>query len=318
MQAIIQTPSSDRYARCVEVSRRVRFDIERDVIRGRSFDFTKKFLPDGLSRIADLPFLSATEQTFFSQIQGRTYANMFGLVERFIGAQMLDISRDHSLGDQSALEALVRFTDEEIKHQEMFRRLDRMAAAGMPEGYTFVPEPNTVAQAVLAASDWAVLALICHIEIFVLAHYHSSIEPDDGLSQLWKDVFLHHAREESQHAIIDELEWIREDAKLDAAQRDTAVNDLIALVGAVDGILVAQAEADARYFAAASGRPLSDHERSAVGNAFRRAYRYQYIVTGVQDGRFLNALGSLVTDPQAQRIGEALLPVIADVEARTH
>lgn len=316
MQATIQTPSSDRYARCVEVSRRVRFDIERDVIRGRSFDFTKKFLPDGLSRIADLPFLSAAEQTFFSQIQGRTYANMFGLVERFIGAQMLDISREHSLGDQSALEALVRFTDEEIKHQEMFRRLDRMAAAGMPEGYTFVPEPNTVAQAVLAASDWAVLALICHIEIFVLAHYHSSIEPDEGLSQLWKDVFLHHAREESQHAIIDEMEWIREDAKLDAAQRDTAVNDLIALVGAVDGILVAQAEADARYFAAACGRPLSDDEHSAVGNTFRRAYRYQYIVTGVQDGRFLNALGSLVTDTQAQRIGEALLPVIADVESR--
>lgn len=317
MQALTHTvTTSDRYARCVEVSRRVRFDIDRDVIRGRSFDFTKKFLPDGLSRMSDLACLSPAEQTFFSQVQGRTYANMFGLVERFIGAQMLDISREHALGDQTALEALVRFTDEEIKHQEMFRRLDAMAAAGMPAGYRFVPDPNTVAQAVLAASDWAVLALICHIEIFVLAHYHSSIEPDDGLSPLWKDVFLHHAREESQHAIIDEMEWIREDGRIDAQQRDKAVDDLIALVGAVDGILVAQAESDAGYFAASCGRTLDEDERNAVGNAFRRAYRYQYIASGVQDRRFLNALGSLVTDAQLGRISEALLPIVMDVEMR--
>jgi hypothetical protein len=45
---------------------------------------------------------------------------MFGLVERFIAAKMLDVSRDHWLGDQTALEALVRLGDEEIKHQELF------------------------------------------------------------------------------------------------------------------------------------------------------------------------------------------------------
>ncbi len=67
-----------------------------------------------------------------SQIQGRTYANMFGLVERFINAKILEVSRDHWLGDQTALEALVRFSDEELKHQELFRRIERMVASGMP------------------------------------------------------------------------------------------------------------------------------------------------------------------------------------------
>ena len=38
-----------RYAQCVEVSKRIRWDIDRDVIRGRTFDFFRKFLPDGLS-----------------------------------------------------------------------------------------------------------------------------------------------------------------------------------------------------------------------------------------------------------------------------
>ena len=42
--------ASDRYAKCIEVSKRIRWDIDRDVIRGRAFDFGKKFLPDGLSQ----------------------------------------------------------------------------------------------------------------------------------------------------------------------------------------------------------------------------------------------------------------------------
>ena len=165
---------------------------------------------------------------------------MFGLVERFIAAKVLDVSREYALGDQNALQALVRFGDEEIKHQELFRRIERMCAAGMPGGYTFVPEPNAVASAVLAKSTWAVLALTCHIELFVLAHYRQSIDTDAHVCELWKDVFLHHAQEESQHAILDEMEWVRENAKITSQARDAAVDDLIALVGAVDGILQVQ------------------------------------------------------------------------------
>ncbi len=314
------TPALDsaRYARCVAVSKRVRFDIDRDVIRGRQFDFNMKFLPDGLSRVDALPFLLPAEKRYLSQVQGRTYANIFGLVERFISAKMLEVSREHWFGDQVALESLVRFTDEEIKHQEMFRRLDAMAAAGMPEGYTFVPDPNEVARAVLAASSWAVLGLTCHIEMFVLQHYHSSIDPDDALSPLWKDVFLHHAREESQHAILDEMEWVRENARLSADQRDRAVDDLIALVGAVDGILQAQAAADARYFIDTCGRRFSEAEARQIGTGLLRAYRWQYIVSGVQDERFADVLKALVTPQQWARIGAALEPLIAYVEAPVH
>ena len=43
---------SRRYAKCREVSRRVRWDIDRDVIRGRVFDFSTKFLPDGFPKCA--------------------------------------------------------------------------------------------------------------------------------------------------------------------------------------------------------------------------------------------------------------------------
>jgi hypothetical protein len=301
---------SNRYAKCVEVSKRMRWEFERDVLRGRSFDFGRKFLPDGLSKVRQLAFLTPDEQRLFSQVQGRTYANIFGLVERFISAKILEVSREHWLGDQVALEALVRFTDEEIKHQEMFRRLEAMAGAGMPAGYTFLPQPNDVARAVLAASTWAVLGLTCDIELFVLQHYRSSIDAESNIDPLWKDVFLFHARDEAQHAILDEMEWLREDAKLDAAARDKAVDDLIALVGAVDGILQMQARADADYFLAIVGRTFDGSRAEAVHATLLAAYRWQYIVSGVQEPRFLEVLGSMINADQGARINAALAPIV--------
>jgi hypothetical protein len=305
----LTTVHTERYAHCIAASRRVRWDIDRDVIRARRFDFARPFLPDGLSRVSRLDFLQPAERVRLSQVQGRTYANMFGLVERFIGIQMLSCSRHHWFGDQVALEALVRFTDEELKHQELFRRIERLAAAGMPPGYEFLPTANAVASQVLEASTWAVLALTCHIELFTQVHYRQSIEPTGELSELYKDVFLFHWKEESQHAILDELEWEREHARLTPKERDAAVDDLIALVGAIDGILQQQAAADARYFVSTSTQALTPAEAGRVAAGLLDAYRWQYIVSGVQAPRFRQSLIAMTTPAQLQRIQAALAPL---------
>ena len=64
----------------------------------------------------------------------------------------------------------------------------------------------------LQKPTWAVLALTCHIELFVQHHYRESIDQDPDVSDLWRDVFKFHWKEECQHAILDELEWKQEDA----------------------------------------------------------------------------------------------------------
>lgn len=180
MNAIETISATDRYARCVATSKRVRWDIDKDVIRGRRFDTAHKFLPDGLSLVDTFTTLSAGEKRFVSQIQGRTYANIFGLVERFINAKVLELSHDHWFGDQVALEALVRFSDEELKHQALFRRIDAMIGEVLPEGYRFDIDPNNVAHAVLGKSTWAVLALTLDIELFTQLHYRRASIPIAG------------------------------------------------------------------------------------------------------------------------------------------
>ncbi len=78
---------TDRYAKCIQGSKRIRWDIDKDVIRGRDFHFSQKFFPDGSSKLDQLGFLSDDERRLLSQIQGRTYANMFGFFERLITAK---------------------------------------------------------------------------------------------------------------------------------------------------------------------------------------------------------------------------------------
>jgi hypothetical protein len=91
--------------------------------------------------------------------------------------------------------------------------------------------------------------------------------------------------------------------------RDRAVDEFIALVGAVDGILQMQAAADSKYFAAvmaARGRIASKQENEAIERGVLKAYRWQYIHSGAQHPHFGTVLSALVTQDQMRRILAAL------------
>ena len=119
-------------------------------------------------------------------------------------------------------------------------------------------------------------------------------------------MFFFHWKEESQHAILDELEWTRHDLTLTAEQRDCAVDEFIELVAAVDGILQAQAKADACYFVTNCGRDVDEAEPAAIEAAFLKAYRWQYIHSGAQHPQFVKVLSGLITEQQGHRIQSAL------------
>jgi len=308
MTALIEIPNP--YARAITASKKARWSIETDVLRGRSLERDHKYLPDSLSLVGRLEFLSDDEGRLMSQVQGRSYANIFGLVERYVNAKVLELSREHWLGDQKALEALVRFSDEEMKHQQLFSLIEGQAARAMPEGYRFLLDPNEVARAVLSKSTWAVLGLTLHIELFTQTHYKHSIEPDSALSPLYKDVFRFHWMEESQHAVLDELEWRRHDRELDATARDQGVSELIELVQAVDGLLQVQSAADAEYFVSALGRKLTPLQAERIRETFLAAYRLQYIASGVRETRFVEVLGSMVPRTALERVQTALAPLL--------
>ena len=161
------------------------------------------------------------------------------------------------------------------------------------------------------------LALTCHIELFTQVHYRQSIEPDTDLSELWKDVFLFHWKEESQHAILDELEWRREHARSSRRGARPGVSRISSSSSARSTGSAVQAKADVDYFLANVG-PLPATEEAAMRDVVLKAYRWQYIVSGAQEPRFGEVLAELVTPAQMQRIGAALGPIVEHATRATH
>ena len=302
-----------RYRKCLHNAQKVTWDIDTDVIRFRQLDTDSKYLPDSLSLVTQLPFLNVGQQRLLSQVQGRTYAYLFGLIERCINAKVLELGRAHCLGDQTAVAALLKFVQDELKHQELFRRIEKLADLALPPGYRMTTDPNSAAGAILAKSTWAVLALTCFVEIFTQAHYLYSFREDSDLSPLFKDVFYYHWLEELQHATLDELEWQRVHDALQPEAIDAAVTDLIELIRMVDLILQAQAAADGDYFCSCADVSLDQDRCNAVKACLLKAYRLQYLVSGARIERFKRALSSKVTAGQMQRVEAAFAPLIACV-----
>ena len=121
--------NENKYRQCMQRSRRIFWDIDDDVICGRELSAEENFLPAGLTLAEKLHFLDGADRRLFGQVQGRSYAYIFGLVERFIGAKIVEMSNEHALGDQDAMAAMLQFGVEELKHQELFRRMEQLADA---------------------------------------------------------------------------------------------------------------------------------------------------------------------------------------------
>jgi len=49
----------------------------------------------------------------------------------------------------------------------------------------------------------------------------------------------------------------------------------------------------------------------AIGTLMLKAYRWQYIGSGVQDPRFTGVLSSMIAPAQMERIGAALAPLVS-------
>lgn len=76
------------------------------------------FLPGGLSLADELDFLDDEDRRLLSQVQGRTYARMFSLLERFITAKMMGLGHAQCPGQpRSRWRRWCAMTDDELRHQ---------------------------------------------------------------------------------------------------------------------------------------------------------------------------------------------------------
>jgi len=289
------------YETCLEGSVKNAWTVD-DCFRGRDFDFAKPFLPERIAGVAGIGCLDDGEKRLLNQIRGNTYCHIFAFVEEYIVPMVVDHARGDVYGDETRLWTLLRFAEEEVKHQEMLRRACDQFEAGFDASCGLVPGREEVAGAVLATSPLTALLLTSMIEWFTQLHYVEHVRDRAELDELFRDILRFHWIDESRHARMDSLLIDEVANSLSADEREKAIDELLELGGAVDGLLAQQAELDIDALQAATGRTLTDAERDEIRTHQLRSYRWTFLVSGLEHPNFVGIVDQL-TDHGMNRPG---------------
>jgi P-aminobenzoate N-oxygenase AurF len=302
--------STYTYDECLQNSYQMNWRIS-DVLGGRHFDATRRWLPLPLSAASRVTCLTPTEKVKLTQVEMGAYAHLFGFLEEFIAPTMVTLARSLAGHRRDAFDALTNFAAEEVKHMTLFRevRASVDATVGFPLG--LLPGAPDVTRAVLSKHTGAVLLLTAAIEWLTQLHYLSCFADDEALDPLTKQIFRAHWLEESQHARMDHLETLRVFGGMSAAEKDRAVDDLIELVGTVDGLLQGQAARDVDNFQRCLWRRLGAADQAEIRAAVLAAKRYTFIESGVTHPNFLDLFTQVTTPAQQHKVRQALGAVLA-------
>jgi len=168
-----------------------------------------------------------------------------------------------------------------------------------------IPGREEVAQVVRSKSKLAVMVLTAIIEWFTQLHYIEHVRDDSDLDGLMRDLLRFHWMEEAQHAKLDTLliGEVAEDLTLE--EREAAIDEVLELGGAVDGLLAQQIGLNIDALERVTGRTFTDAEKEEITAKTQRACRWTFLVSGLEHPNIVRAVGELTTEGPGKVAGAA-------------
>jgi len=292
------------YADCLTNAEKSAWTVD-DCFGGRDFDYSRRFLPDRIAGVDGISCPDETEKRTLNQIRGNSYRHIFAFVEEYIIPMVMDHARDDVYGDETRLNYLLSFAQQEVKHQRMLERAMDQISAGLGTTCGVIPGREQVAEVVLGKSRLTALLLTSMIEWFTQLHYKEHVQDDRDLDTLFRDILKFHWIDEAQHAKADSLLIEEVAGQLTPEQREQAIDELLELGTAVDGLLANQVEMDIDALEAITNRRFTDDERDEIRTHQRRSYRWTFLVSGLDHPMFKQIVGELTADGSAKIAGAA-------------
>ncbi len=289
------------YASCIRGSEKVSWKIDTVMPPDTKIDFSRPFLPESLFAIETIGCLSPAQRLTLNQISGNSYLNLFAFVEEYITAMAVQHAQAELFGDHIAVRALVRFAEEESKHQQLFWRYCATFERDFGHKCHHLGAAAEVAGVILGKSPLAVTLITLHLELMTQAHYTESVRGNQNLDPLFCDLLRHHWMEEAQHARLDVLEL---DKLLDASEPEqiaTCFDEYVGLLDAFDGLLAAQSKLDAQTLSESLGVTFSDADTETIVRSQHAAYRNTFLISGMSNKSFLETV-KIISPPAADRI----------------
>ncbi len=278
---------------------------EDEVLGDRSFDLSKRFLPNRLSGVDTIECLNEDEKRTLNQIMGNAYCHIFAFVEEFIVPSVMEEALADPYGDEVRQRSLMRFSEEELKHQELFRRsilTFNQQFGGDPE---LIPGREEVAAVVRSKSKLAVELLTAIIEWFTQVHYIEHVAAGSDLDGLFRDLLKYHWLDEAQHAKLDTLLISEMVENMPIEEREAAVDEVLELGGAIDGLLQQQIGMNIDALEVATGRDFMAAERAEISTETLRAWRWTFLVSGLQHPNIVRLIDEITVEGPAKIRGVA-------------
>lgn len=287
------------FATCVANSERIAWRIDDVLPPTAVLDRSRRFLPAALADNSALTFLTEEQRLQLNQITGKAYMNLFGFVEVYIEAMVLEHAQSVLFGDRTQMRALVRFADEEVKHQLLFTRFCSLFDQQFGRHCAVLDRAVDVANIILATTPLSVLFTTLHIEQMTQQHYVESVRDDSGLDPLCAEILRQHWLEESQHARIDLLLLRDTHLRTPVDARDKGFNEYLAVLTSFDDLLGQQAKLDVHSFEELSGRKLDALEAQRVQRSQHSAYRSTFLVCGMTNPTVVKTVQALWPNQEA-------------------
>ena len=265
-----------------------------DCFQDRTFDFTKSFVPERIAGVRGISCLDGDEKRMLNQIRGNTYCHIFAFVEEYIVPMVMDSARADVYGDETptAVAAALRRGGDQAPGADG-PRLPRVRHWLRRRVRPRSQDARRWLRSCWTASQLAALLLTSMIEWFTQLHYTEHVRDRSDLDDLFRDLLRFHWIDESRHARLDSLLIDEVAATLSADERERAIDELLQLGGAIDGLLAQQVELDIDALQRATGRQFSDAERDEIRIEQLRAYRWTFIVSGLEHPNFVRIVNEL-------------------------
>lgn len=281
------------YAAIHAASKRAAWRIEDILGPDARLDFARPFLPEALTKVSGLDFLSATEKRQLNQIRGHNYLYLFGLVEEFILPFLEDHIDGLMDGDATKLRALNNFAAEEAKHIELFKRFRQLFQRSFAVDCAVIGPAEAVAAEVLRHPPLAVALIILHIEWMTQRHYLDSVRDEVGLEPCFSNLLRFHWIEEAQHARLDTMIVEELAAKATADEIKAAIDGYLAILAFLDGGIAQQVTFDIASFEQVVGRSFSEAERRQIEETQLTSMRWTFIGSGMTHDTFRGIVGRI-------------------------
>lgn len=296
------------YASLVATSEKATWTVD-SVFADRRFDPSKQIIPTSWIGTSSLTFLNVSEQRTLNHIRAFSYVHLFNGYEQFIPIHLMEIAQTNWHGERAQLRALMRFGEEELKHQQLFLRAEAVLELSCEchfERY-FAPESGRLeifTAAFLAHPTLSRLLLLTAFELGSQRHYTDSVRDKQGSNSdpLYVDILKSHWIEENQHTKTDLLEIAKLASKASPEELLEAFKHVQALGAIVDESLLGQVECELKSFENMTGRILDTKQKETLRNTLCESMRYIWTEMSLTHPKF-KKLALALSVPGAAELG---------------